>query len=176
MNKLPAPTPEEYAAFYTDYIQRAIARKDVLAALPAQLDELRLTLGSLTDSQARTRISADDWSIKEVVSHLIDTERVFSYRLLRISRKDKTPLPGFEQEEYVRESGADDLPLGELLAEFEYLRQANMLAIKNTKAANFSEVGRASGNPVSARALVYMLVGHVDHHMASLKEKYLPLL
>lgn len=143
-------------------------------ALSAQLDEIRLALGPLTDSQARYRISAEDWSIKEVVSHLIDTERVFSYRFLRVSRKDKTPLPGFEQEDYVREAGADELPLGDLLQEFDSLRRANVLAIKNTKVDNFNEVGSASGAPVSARALVYMLVGHVEHHMASLKEKYLP--
>jgi hypothetical protein len=175
MSRIPPPTSEEYAPFYADYVQRAAAKGDVTAALPDQLGELRLSLGPLTDAQARTRISAEDWSIKEVVSHLIDTERIFSYRLLRISRKDKTPLPGFEQEDYVRESGADELPLGELLNEFEFLRKANILAIQNTKKANFSEIGSASGNSVSARALVYMLVGHVEHHMASLKEKYLPL-
>lgn len=174
MNKIPAPTPQEYAPFYADYIQRATARGNVTDALSAQLDEIRLALGPLTDSQARYRISAEDWSIKEIVSHLIDAERVFSYRFLRVSRKDKTPLPGFEQEDYVREAGADELPLGDLLQEFDSLRRANVLAIKNTKADNFNEVGSASGAPVSARALVYMLVGHVEHHMASLKEKYLP--
>lgn len=174
MKRIPPPTSQEFAPFYADYIQRATDKGDVTAALPAQVDELRLSLGPLTDSQARYRISADDWSIKEIVSHLIDTERVFSYRLLRISRKDKTPLPGFEQEDYVRESGADELPLKDLLDEFEFLRRANTLAIHNMKETALTEVGAASGMPVSARALIYMLVGHVEHHMASLKEKYLP--
>lgn len=173
---IPSPTAEEYAPFYADYVQRAAARGDVTAALSLQMDELRLALGPLTDSQARTRISAGDWSIKEIVSHLIDTERVFSYRLLRISRKDRTPLPGFEQEDYVREFHADDLPLSDLLAEFEYLRRANSLAVKNMKESALLEIGTASGAPVSARALVYMLVGHVEHHMASLNNEYLPLL
>lgn len=174
MSHIPPPTSEEYAPFYADYIQRAAARGDIMAALSFQIDELRTALGALSDSQARFKPGPQEWSIKEVVSHLIDTERVFSYRLLRISRKDKTPLPGFEQEDYVRESGADTLPLIDLLDEFVHLRQANLLAIRNMKPIAFTETGTASGSPVSTRALVYMLVGHVEHHMASLKEKYLP--
>lgn len=174
MRFIHSPSPEEYAPFYADYIQRATSRGDVTAALPAQLDELRLALGPLTDSQARYRFSAEDWSIKEILSHLIDVERVFSYRLLCISRKDKTPLPGFEQVDYVRESGADEIPLDDLLEEFDFLRRANILAIKNMTEMMLVEIGTASGNPVSARALVYMIVGHVDHHIASLQEKYLP--
>lgn len=168
------PSPEEYAPFYADYIQRATARGDVTAALPLQLDEMKSALGELSDSQARFKPGPAEWSIKEVVSHLIDVERVFAYRLLCISRKDKTPLPGFEQVDYVRESGADEISMNDLLEEFALLRRANILAIKNMTEMMLAEIGIASGNPVSARALVYMLVGHVDHHMASLREKYLP--
>jgi hypothetical protein len=173
-NIITTPTPEEYAPFYADYIQRASAREDMLTALSAQPDEMKSTLGNLSDLQARFKPGPEEWSIKEIVSHLIDGERVFSYRLLRISRQDKTPLPGFEQEDYVRTSGADELPLADLLAEFEFLRRANTLAIRNMTEKATLQVGTASGAPVSARALIYMLVGHVEHHMASLKEKYLP--
>jgi len=95
---LQAPTPDEYASFYSDYIQRAVARGDVLAAMPTQIEELDSALGNLTDKQARFRTGPEEWSIKEIVSHLIDAERVFSYRLLRVSRNDTTPLPGFERE------------------------------------------------------------------------------
>lgn len=174
MKPIPTPAKEEYAPYYDGYIQFAIKRGDVTTSLPLQLDEMKTALGALSDSQARFRPGPAEWSIKEVVTHLIDTERVFAYRLFCISRKDKTPLPGFEQDDYVRESGSDEIPLADLLAEFDHLRRANILAIQNTKEANFAEMGTASGNPVSARALVYMLVGHVEHHMASLKEKYLP--
>ncbi len=172
--KIISPTPEEFAPFYADYIQRATARGDLIAALSAQPDELKAALGSLTDSQARFRNGPKEWSIKEIVSHLIDGERVFSYRLLRISRKDKTLLPGFEQEDYVRESGADELPLADLLAEFEYLRRANAIAIKNMNDEMIAQTGTASGATISARALIHILVGHVEHHMESLREKYLP--
>lgn len=180
--KLNSPSDEEYAPFYADYVQRAAARGDVVAALAAQPDEMNAALGNLSDSQARFRngpfdVAQDkpgEWSIKEVISHLIDGERVFSYRLLRISRKDRTPLPGFEQEDFVRESVADELALGDLLSEFEHLRHANTLAIKNMTDEAVGQVGNASGVAISARALIYILVGHVEHHMASLKEKYLP--
>jgi len=174
MRFIHSPSPEEYSPFYADYIQRATARGDVRAALSLQIDEMQSALGGLSDSQARFKPGPLEWSIKEVVSHLTDVERVFSYRLLRISRKDKPPIPGFEQEDYVRESGADEISMADLLEEFFSLRHANILAIKNIKEIALAEIGTASGNPVSARALVYMLVGHVDHHMASLQEKYLP--
>ena len=170
------PTADEYAPFYADYVQRAQAKGDVIAALPQQIEDIRSAMGKLTDQQARFRNGPEEWSIKEIVSHLIDTERVFSYRLLRVSRNDKTPLPGFEQGDFVRESGADELAFDDLLNEFEYLRRANMLAIKNISEEAAVRTGTASGAIVSAKALIFMLVGHVEHHMASLHEKYLPLL
>jgi uncharacterized damage-inducible protein DinB len=168
------PMTDEYAPFYSDYIQRASQREDVYAALSHQIDELHAALDPLSDTQERFRPEPQEWSIKEVIGHLGDVERVFSYRLLRISRNDATPLPGFEQEDYVREAAFDNTPLNDLLYEFEYLRHANILAIQYMSDGDVSRRGTASGTTVSARALIYMLVGHVDHHMASLQEKYLP--
>jgi len=169
------PGPDEYAPFYTDYIERAQARGDVFAGLSEQIDELHATLDSLMDLQARFKPAPEEWSIKEVIGHLNDGERVFSYRLLRISRGDVTPLPGFEQDDYVRAAGFDHFPLQDLISEFEYLRRANAAAIRNMTAEAIERCGTASGATVSARALIHMLVGHVDHHMASLQEKYLPV-
>ena len=172
--KLTSPTAEEFSPFYADYVQRAQSKGDVLTALPKQIDELNATLGKLTDEQARFKPAPAEWSIKEVIGHLNDVERIFSYRLLRVSRNDKTSLPGFEQDDFVREAGFDGHPLKDLLQEFELLRGANILAINNMKEEATKRIGTASNNPVSARALIHMLVGHVDHHMASLQEKYLP--
>ena len=101
VNNLPPPTPNEYAEFYAGYVQRATTRGDVLAALPKQIDELQSLLGGLTDQQAFFRDAPKEWSIKEVMGHLNDVERVFAYRLLRIGRGDATPLPGFEQDDFV---------------------------------------------------------------------------
>ena len=174
MPKLSLPTPEEYAPFYAEYIRRATERGDVISALSAQLDEIKSALGNLTDDQVRFKPAPQEWTIKEVIGHLNDVERVFSYRLLRISRNDSTPLSGFEQEDYVRIAGFDAIPIKDLLKEFEFLRRANLLLINNLSDSAIMRIGSASGASVSARALVYMLAGHVEHHMASLREKYLP--
>jgi DinB superfamily len=174
LKQISLPTTDEYAPFYADYIQRAQKRDDLYAALPDQIDELRSTLGLLSDTQARFKPGPQEWSIKEVIGHLSDVERVFSYRLLRISRNDTTPLPGFEQDDYVRAARFDDYALDDLLTEFEHLRRANIIAIQHMSADAVERRGTASGVTVSARALIYMIVGHVDHHMASLQEKYLP--
>jgi DinB superfamily len=168
------PTTDEYAPFYADYIRRAQARGDLFAALANQIDEIKSTLGILSDEQALYRDAPKEWSIKEVMGHLNDVERVFSYRLLRVSRNDPTPLPGFEQDNYVREAGFDNCALQDLIQEFEYLRRANILAINNLSDESTMRRGTASGATISARALICMIVGHVDHHMASLHEKYLP--
>lgn len=175
MATLTPPTTHEYAPFYGDYIQRATQRGDVFAALTLQIDELHAALDALTDAQACFKPGPAEWSIKEVIGHLIDGERVFSYRLLRISRNDPKPLTGFEQEDYVREAGFDRYALSDLVRELEYLRRANIIAIGHMTDEMVHRHGTASEMTVSARALIYMLVGHVEHHMASLQEKYLPV-
>src|SRR3990170_9008910 len=149
MNKLTSPTSDEYAEFYAGYIQRAQARSDVLAALPQQIDEIKSALGKLTDEQALFRDAPKEWSIKEVVGHLNDVERVFSYRLLRVSRNDPTPLPGFEQDDFVRAAGFDNCSLMDLIQEFEHLRLANILTIKNISDNALDYRGTASGSTVS---------------------------
>ena len=171
---LTPPDSEEYAPFYAGYIQRAQARGDVFAALSQQLEEIQTELAELNEDQGLFRDAPKEWSIKEVIGHLNDVERVFSYRLLRVSRNDLTPLPGFEQNDYVREAGFDHYNLQDLIQEFEHLRRANILAISNMSEESTFRRGNASGYTVSARALIYMIVGHVDHHLASLREKYLP--
>ena len=173
-NQISHPATDEFAPFYADYVQRATQRQNVYASLAQQIDELHAALDSLSDAQACYKPGPNEWSIKEVIGHLNDVERVFSYRLLRVSRGDATPLPGFEQEVYVRAAGFDRSTLADLVGEFEYLRRANFLAIGHMTEEAIHCRGTASGYTVSARALIYMLVGHVDHHMASLQEKYLP--
>jgi hypothetical protein len=171
---LTTPESDEYASFYAGYIERAQGRGDVFTALSQQIEEIQAELGGLTDEQGLFRDAPNEWSIKEVMGHLNDVERVFSYRLLRVSRNDLTPLPGFEQNDYVREAGFDNYALQDLILEFEHLRRANILAIYNMSEESTLRRGNASGYTVSARALIYMIVGHVDHHLASLREKYLP--
>jgi len=170
---LTPPSADEYAPFYSEYIQRA-AEADVPGLLPRQLEVLHSLLDPLTEDQACFRFGPQEWSVKEMIGHIGDVERVFSYRLLRISRKDATPLPGFEQNDYVRESNFDDRTLPDILHEFEFLRRANLIAINNLTDEMLDLRGTASGFPVSVRGLIYMMVGHVEHHIASLHENYLP--
>jgi hypothetical protein len=172
--KISPPAADEYAPFYSDYVQRATRRDTIYAALSDQIAELHVALDPLSDLQARFKPGPNEWSIKEVIGHINDVERVFSYRLLRVSRGDATPLPGFEQEAYVRAAAFDEYTLGDLVGEFEHLRQANRIAVGHIPEGAVDCRGSASGYAVSARALIYMLVGHVDHHLASLHEKYLP--
>ena len=174
-NQIPPPATDEYTHFYADYVQRAAQRDDVHAGLVDQIDELHAALDSLSDAQACFKPAPAEWSIKEVIGHVNDVERVFAYRLLRISRNDPTPLPGFEQEDFVRAAEFDRYSLSDLLGEFELLRRANLIAIRHMTDEAIDRRGTASGYTVSARALIYMIVGHVDHHMASLREKYLPV-
>lgn len=174
ITKLLPPTAEEYAPYNAEYIQRSTAKGDMLAALPKQIEDLQAAIGKLTDEQARFKFGPREWSIKEVLGHMNDVERIFSYRLLRISRNDATPLSGFEDGDYVREAGVDNFPLNDLIAEFESMRRANILAIKNMSDESTRRLGTASGATVSARALIYMLFGHVDHNLESLLKNYLP--
>jgi uncharacterized damage-inducible protein DinB len=171
---LTAPTAEEYATYYEGYVQLALAKGDVLAAMPEQIDELNAALGGLSDEQACYRFGTAEWSIKEMMGHMNDVERVFSYRLLRVSRNDQTPLPGFEQDDFVKASNFDEWKIGDLVQEFEYMRRANIIAIGNMTDEMLLRRGTASGMTVSARALIHMLVGHVEHHMISFRENYLP--
>ncbi len=168
------PTAEEYAPFYADYVRRASHGKNIQSALSDQIEELLTALDPLTDAQACFRPGPEEWSIKEVAGHLNDVERVFSYRLLRISRGDQTPLPGFEQNDFVQAARFDRIPLKDLASEFEFLRRANILSIRQMSDESLDCRGTASGATVSARALIYMMIGHVDHHIASLREKYFP--
>ncbi len=168
------PNTNEYAPYYGRYVEPASARDDVLAALSMQIEEIKSALGNLSDEQALFRDAPNEWTIKEVMGHMNDVERIFAYRLICISRNDQTPLPGFEQNDYVREAEFNNYPIADLISEFEFLRRANILVIKNLSTESTLLLGTASGYPVSPRALIYIMVGHVDHHMASLHEKYLP--
>lgn len=169
------PDIDEYNPFYAGYIQRA-GESGILDTLARQPDELEQALGGLSEQQALFRPKPGEWSIKEVIGHLLDAERIFFYRALCISRGEKAPLPGFEQDDYVRESVFDKHSLQDLLQEFRLLRQANLLSLQHLSAAASRRQGSAAGNAISVRALVFIMAGHVYHHLESLRTVYLPAL
>ena len=167
------PEASEFAEYYGKYIAKAPGT-DVSGILESERQQMARLFAGRSERDGNFRYAPDKWTVKEVLGHVIDAERIFTYRALRIARGDETPLPSFEQDDYVREAGFDNHALKDLLKEFELLRGANILAIHNMNEEATKRIGTASGNPISARALIHMLVGHVDHHMFSLQEKYLP--
>lgn len=166
------PQPDEYKSFFTGYIQRVAEGTDIIALLSSQPDELKTLLQSVGDDQANSRPAPGEWSIKEIIGHLNDTERIFAYRALRIARNDSTPLPGFEQNDYVTATNFNARSLGDLLDEFTFQRRANVLCFKPLSAEETARRGTASNNPISSRALLFVMAGHVMHHIESLKIDY----
>jgi hypothetical protein len=166
------PQADEYAPFYAGYVQRIPEGSDLFALLSSQPDELRALLHAVSDSQANARPAPGEWSIKEVIGHLCDTERVFAYRAMRIARSDATPLPGFEQDDYVQATDFNRRSLPDLLDEFASQRRANVLCFQPLTDAEMARRGTASDATISVRALLHILAGHVMHHLESLKVAY----
>jgi hypothetical protein len=167
------PAPEELGAFYAGYVAR-VPEGDVLAALAAQRQDLRAAAAAVQAAGREShRYAAGKWTPREVFGHLIDAERVFGYRAYCIGRGEQASLPSFDENAYVAAAGADGVPLGELLAELLLNRDANLYALRRLDAGARIRFGVANGQPVTARALAYMLAGHVRHHLAILAERYL---
>lgn len=165
------PAAEEYAPFYGDYID-SVGKADVVRLLETQPAELRLLCEPLSEEDALARYAPGKWSVKEVVGHLSDVERVFAYRLLRISRGDRTPLAGFDDGRYVAAARFDRLPLAFLLEELGAVRASTLALVREVEPASWELTGEANGSPVSARAIVFIVAGHMRHHIGVLRERY----
>lgn len=166
------PAADEYAPYYGGYINQ-VPDGDIIEILSRQLDETRALLASIAEERGDFRYAADKWSIKELLGHLIDAERVFAYRALRFGRGDQTELAGFDQDPYVLNFNVAKRSLAELADEFAVVRQATLYLVKNFDEAAWSQRGVASQNEVSVRALVFIMAGHVNHHLRILRERYL---
>lgn len=165
------PVPGEFGAYYANYTNK-VPEGDIFNILASQPDLLVKMLGGLSDAQANYRFGPKEWTIKEVVGHLIDVERVFAYRGLCFARNDPNSFPGFEQDDYVRASNYTQRTLVDMLQEFDLLRQANLLQFRNLPAEAYLRQGTASKNPFTVRAVLYILAGHVIHHIGSLQTDY----
>jgi hypothetical protein len=165
-----APLPAEYAPYHVKYIS-LVPEGDIIATLGRQLEELLSLLRGLPDDRAVLRQPPYTWSIKEVVGHVVDAERVFAYRAMRFARNDATPLPGFEQDDYVRSANFDAVPLANLVSEWEHVRRANICFFRNLDPDAWLRHGRASDNNVSVRALAYIMAGHERHHTEILRKR-----
>lgn len=165
------PADTEYAPFYATYVAR-VPETDPLPALEAQPAELHRIADRIAPEDETFRYAADKWSVRQVVGHMIDTERVMGYRAFCIGRGEGKPLPGFDEKEYVAHADSDERSVKELAHEFAAVRHANLWAIRRWAADDWDRVGNANGKSVSARALAYIMAGHVRHHIALLRERY----
>lgn len=165
------PEADEYAPFYAGYV--ALVREhDPVGLLKRQVPVLRSVCIGMHEPEALGRYAPDKWSIKQVVGHLSDTERVFSYRLFRISRGDGTPLSGFDENAYVEAGAFDHRPMRTLLMELESIRAGTLRLVEALTTDAWTQQGVANGFPVSARALLFILAGHVEHHFGILRTRY----
>jgi DinB superfamily len=166
------PDPSEYAPYYGRYIT-LVSGHDILAALEEQPRATLPLFSTLTEAQAQYRYAPDKWSIQEMLGHLIDVERVLSYRALRFARNDRTPLAGFEQDDYVRYGDFPACALPQLIEEFDVVRKATVLLLRRLAPEAWTRRGIANNNEISVRALAYVIAGHELHHRRVLEEKYL---
>jgi DinB family protein len=166
------PLETEYAPSFQGYVAH-VNEAEILPVLRSQIDELDLLFDPVTPERETYRYDEGKWSIREVVGHLIDGERVFGYRTLCIARGEDQNLPGFDENEYMTSAPYAGIELEDLLSEFRLVRLSNIAMIRNFDEAAWTRMGTANGAPISVRALAFIMAGHLRHHMKVLKERYL---
>ena len=166
------PDSSEYAPFYAGYIAK-VPDGDLVGVLEANLEEFSRTLSVLNEDRGRFAYAPGKWTLKEVIGHVIDAERVFSYRIMRIARGDETPLPGFDEKAWVPQSGANDRTIADLLSELRTVRAATLALLRHLPPDSVTRRGVASGHGVTVRALAWIVAGHPMHHLGILRERYL---
>ncbi len=166
------PEKTEYAEFYETYVS-LVTENEIVSALENQVGELEKNFTEISEEHGDFAYSEGKWTIKELLGHIIDGERVFSYRALRFSRNDAAPLAGFEENFYVANSNFGNRTLADLVEEFSLLRRSNVIFFKTLSEDAWLRTGVASDNSISVNALAYISVGHVRHHLNILRERYL---
>ena len=166
------PAEGEFLPYYERYIA-LVPAGDVLSTLEAQMSDTQALLRGLPASTSTYRYAPDKWSVNEIIGHVIDAERIFAARALRFARNDATPLPGFEQDDYVRNSNANSYPLAELATELDTVRRSTLFLFKHLDEPAWLRRGIASNAEVSVRALAYIIAGHELHHREILHTRYL---
>ena len=164
------PADNEYAPFYANYISK-VPNGDVLNFMELQPDEFYGLINDLTDEQAMQPTAPGKWSVKQVLGHLCDTERIMGYRALRFARADKTEIEGFEQDDFVAAANSNARSATELLAELKSVRGATLSLLESLTAAEAERSGVANGKSISVRALAYVIAGHAQHHLELMRKQ-----
>ena len=166
------PEPTEYNPYYEKYVS-LVPAGGIVETLSRQIEDTLALLRSIDEARAAYRYEPDKWSIKQVVGHICDGERIFAYRALRFARSDETPLPGYEQDDYARAGNFDARTLADLAAESERVRAATIALFHSFDTEAMQRRGMANDNEVSVRALAYIIAGHELHHVQVLRTRYL---
>jgi uncharacterized damage-inducible protein DinB len=165
------PEPSEYLPYYGKYVS-LVPGNHLTATLETQAGESLESLRGISEAKSLYRYQPTKWSIKEMLGHLIDAERIFTYRALRFARNDQTPLPSFDQDPYVAAANFDAHPWHDLTAEFEHVRRSTILFFGGLTPEEANRSGTASNGKITVRALGYIIAGHELHHMGILRERY----
>lgn len=166
------PQPDEAAASYFTYINQ-VTTDDPARAIEAQLDESLALFKQISEEKSLHRYAPEKWTIREVLNHITDTERAFTFRILWFARGFSDPLPGFDQNIAASGAGADKFPFAAHVEEFRNVRLSTISMFRNFPPDAWMRTGVASGNPFTVRALAFIIPGHVAHHLAILRERYL---
>ncbi len=165
------PEPSEFNPYYDTYIGK-VKGNNFIQNLIEQKFETLAVLSKLSDEEWNHKYAPEKWTVKEVMIHIMDTERIFAYRALRVARNDQTPMPGFEQNDYVPFCNGPQRSGKSIMAEYESVRNSSIALFKNLSEEAWERIGEASGSPVSSLALGYMIAGHEIHHVQLLHERY----
>ncbi|HXD32536.1 MAG TPA: DinB family protein [Pyrinomonadaceae bacterium] len=166
------PEAGEHAEYYERYVT-LVPDGDVVSILSKQLEESLGVLRGIDETKANHSYAPDKWSIKQLLGHIIDTERIFAYRALRFARNDKQGLTGFDQDEFVTGANFDARNFADLVDEFEHVRKSTISLFKPLSDEEWLRRGTANDNEITVRALAFILAGHETHHMGILKTRYL---
>ncbi|SFT28070.1 DinB superfamily protein [Paenibacillus sp. BC26] len=169
---LTRPSADEYGSHFGTYIAAA-PDGDLREALEVNRSQTTALYSALTEEQALYRYAPGKWSLKEVLGHITDTERIMSYRLLRAARGDRTPLPGFDENDFVQGASFDNETVAALLENYNAVKGATAALLRSLPPEAFLRKGFASNTDISARALAYVIVGHELHHLNVIRERYL---
>jgi uncharacterized damage-inducible protein DinB len=170
MPQIGRPETGEYAPYFDRYLS-LIEGDDPLPPLAAQRAGFQ-ALAGLSEERAGHRYAEGKWTVREVVGHVLDTERVFGYRALRVARGDQAPLSGFDENSFAQQASHDACALAELVEELVLVRRGHLLFFRHLPTDTWRRRGVANGNPVSTRALAFMMAGHAAHHLVLLRDRY----
>jgi hypothetical protein len=166
------PTNVEYSAYQEQYVS-LVGEGSITDILAEQAERTIALLSSITEEQANYRYAPGKWALKEVIGHISDNERVMSYRLLRIARGDKTPLPGYDQDDFMKEAPFQSWTLSQVIEDYASVRRATLTLVCGLSDEALLRTGIANDSAISARALAYINAGHELHHLRIIQEKYL---